>query len=355
MSQEILSPANVKPRKDVSKRPGRRIRRGGKSILVLTNPWDSTADRVSVALRDRKAWVFRLDTAEIPLQCAIVSKYGSNNPQKNLIIREYGPCIDLEEIDSIWYRRPGGFRVNPILTGPARRFALGEAEMALSGVLRNTKAFWMNHPSSLGEARYKLVQLAKAERLRLRIPDTVVTNDPDVAHEFATSHPGGVVVKAMAESVVAPVGEESVEPGIIPTSEVKTRDRDAFAAVKHTPCLLQELIPKKYDIRVTIVGKKLFPVAIYSQDDVSSAIDWRLKGPVLPHEEIDLPEDIQAKLLDLANSFNLNYAAIDMIRSVNDEYVFLEVNPNGQWEWIEVLTSLPIADTIAATLISQGS
>ncbi len=338
-----------------------RVRPQGKNILILTNPSDGTADRVSVALRDRNAWVSRLDTADFPLRCSVNVSYGANVSNRrerrgrNLITRDSGPCVDLDAIDSIWYRRPGPFQVNPVMSAHARRFAAAEAEMAISGMLRNVNAFWMNHPSAIGETRYKLVQLNRAERLKLRIPDTIVTNDPDAAYDFAAAHPEGIIVKTIASPNVLPEDGDHAEPGIIMTSEVKDRSRDAFAAVQHTACLFQELIPKKYDIRVTLVGRKLFPVAIDSQSNQNSVIDWRSVGPALSHEVTDLPEEIESKLLELAHSFNLKYAAIDMVRSVSGEYVFLEINPNGQWEWIEAQTSLPIADTIAATLISQGS
>jgi glutathione synthase/RimK-type ligase-like ATP-grasp enzyme len=273
--------------------------------------------------------------------------------RESLIMRERGPSIDLAAIDSIWYRRPGPFSVNPMLSPQARHFALAEAEMALNGMLRNADVFWMNHPAAINEARYKPVQLDRAGRAGLRIPDTIITNDPDAAYDFAVSHPKGVIVKVLDNPHVRPVPGDQVAEGVILTTKVNACDRSAFTAVQHTACLLQELIPKKYDIRVVIAGTEVFAVAIYSQAHPCSVVDWRAMGTALRHEVIELPEWLRDTLLELVHSLGLAYAAIDLVKAEDDSYVFLEINPNGQWEWLEVLTSSPIADAIAATLTSR--
>lgn len=353
------APRPSRPAREAARHPmpatrSRWDRPKGPCVLILTNQWDSTSDRVAVALRNHRAWVFRFDTADFPVRFSVDFRLNADN-YVNRVVHGYGPqpFVDLDAIDSIWYGRPGYFRVDAALGPQAGRFAMSEADMAMSGILRNADAFWMNHPAAISEAQYKPVQLQRAAKIGLRIPDTIVTNDPDAAYDFAQEHPGGIVVKTLSRSHILPADGEAGAPGIIYTSTVTSRSRSDFQSVRVTPCLLQELIPKQYDVRVTLVGKQLFSVAIESQADPRSRIDWRTLGAGLQHKLIDLPAPVGSKLLELARSFKLNYAAIDLVKSDDGEFVFLEVNSNGEWEWLEVLTGAPIADTIADALVRK--
>jgi len=101
---------------------------------------------------------------------------------------------------------------------------------------------------------------------------------------------------------------------------------------------------------VTVVGNKVFATAIHSQDHNETKIDWRLWDIItdidLKHTKIELPSDISEKCINITKSFNLSFSAIDLILSKDNEYYFLEMNPNGQWAWIEEKTGYPIRDTI---------
>jgi glutathione synthase/RimK-type ligase-like ATP-grasp enzyme len=117
------------------------------------------------------------------------------------------------------------------------------------------------------------------------------------------------------------------------------------------PVIYQELIPKRFDVRVTIVGNRVFAAAIHSQEVDSARIDWRRTNTEhLPHSVHRLPTTIEAKILDFMDRLKLRYGALDFVLTPSDEYVFLEVNPNGQWVWLEDLLKLPISKSIAIWL-----
>lgn len=110
--------------------------------------------------------------------------------------------------------------------------------------------------------------------------------------------------------------------------------------------ILQELIHKQLDIRVTVVGSSVFATEIHSQNEPESRFDWRA-GTVAgqnhaPHE---LPESLRRKCIRLTHSLGLAYSAIDFVLDANGDYFFLEVNPNGEWAWNETRVGFPIADT----------
>jgi len=122
-----------------------------------------------------------------------------------------------------------------------------------------------------------------------------------------------------------------------------------------SPIMAQEYIHKKIELRITIIGEKIFTCAIHSQDSCCTKIDWRhYDFKNVRHERYQLPERIEKQLLKLMKILDLNFGAIDMILTPNGEYVFLEVNPSGQWGWIENLTGMPISKSIAELLVSAA-
>lgn len=104
---------------------------------------------------------------------------------------------------------------------------------------------------------------------------------------------------------------------------------------------------------VTKPGDKVFPCAISSQNSQQTIEDWRRYDlPNTPHKPYALPMDLEQKCIALVKTLGLIFGCIDMIITPNNEYVFLEINPNGQWLWIEQLTGLPIAKALAELLIA---
>ena len=114
------------------------------------------------------------------------------------------------------------------------------------------------------------------------------------------------------------------------------------------PIILQEYIEKDFELRITIVGNKTFACAIHSQKSKKTSEDWRRYDiDNTPHEIFDLPRDINDKLVSLVKHLGLVFGCIDMIVTPKGEFVFLEINPNGQWLWIERLTGMPIGEELA--------
>ncbi|MNE53265.1 Ribosomal protein S6--L-glutamate ligase [compost metagenome] len=111
-----------------------------------------------------------------------------------------------------------------------------------------------------------------------------------------------------------------------------------------TPCIYQELIEKEFEVRVTVVGEKVFSASIDSQSDNDTKIDWRKKKLVFT--KVELPFEIEYLCIEIVKKLNLLFGAIDLIKDKNGNYIFLEINPNGQWAWIETQTGIEISDAI---------
>lgn len=318
------------------------------TILLVTNREDYTADFVVLELQRRNLSYVRLNTEDIPSLVAINWSLGDQN--ENYI--EYKQKkIALNEITSIWYRRPVAPVPSPEITDDvARDFVISESRSTFAGIWRSLDCFWVSHPDNLHAASFKIVQLQLAKKLGFNIPRTLVTTIPKEAKNFVSQMEGSVVYKPISATKIRRERHE----GFIFTNIVTSDHINQLDHVQYAPAQFQTLVKKKADIRVTVIGRKVFAVAIDSQSLSEAVIDWR-KGDVsrMKHTVIELPTEIESRCLMLTSKLGLNFGTIDLILDPEDEYCFLEINPNGQWAWIEQFTELPLTATLVDLLAQK--
>jgi glutathione synthase/RimK-type ligase-like ATP-grasp enzyme len=236
----------------------------------------------------------------------------------------------------------------PELDPAQAHWAAGEAREALNGLWRTLDARWVNPPLAEAAAVSKPEQLQRARLHGLAVPETLVTNDGAEAQEFASA--GQTICKPMGRGAITVDGAER----LFFTRLLNDDDVAALATIGPEPYLLQRLIPKQYDLRVTIIGEELFAVRIDSQVDSESSVDWR-RGDAneLNHEAIDLPRDVAERCLALIKSYGLVFAAVDFAVDPEGRHVFFEINPSGQWAWLEERAGVPLRGRLAALLAGQ--
>jgi hypothetical protein len=313
-------------------------------ILIATNTQDITSDFVVAELRRRKVAFFRLNFDEFPQGAAGVVAGGSASPWRAEIRwsnRER--TLDLNSIGSVLYRRPVSPLPDPSIESPAlRRFCVDESYDFLRGLLYSLDARWMSDPGNIRRAEHKVFQIQAAEKVGLCLPRTLVTNEPEEVHSFFEACSGQMVVKCLYKGFV----NEPAAPAMIFTSTVTCDDLKDSASIRLCPSIFQERIDKSYDIRVTIVGEKVFAARI-DTDTPASIPDWRVsKIEDIRHSLTVLPPTIERSCLDLVRNLGLEFGAIDFVVDKRGNYFFLEINPNGQWAWIETSLGLPISATI---------
>jgi glutathione synthase/RimK-type ligase-like ATP-grasp enzyme len=115
--------------------------------------------------------------------------------------------------------------------------------------------------------------------------------------------------------------------------------------------IFQAYVPKLVELRITVVGRRIFAAEIHSQRTNHTRCDWRRydQGQT-PHRPHELPRDLEQRCTALVERLCLRYGAIDMVLTPDGRYVFLEINPNGQYLWIEHETGLPISEAICDLL-----
>src|SRR5205814_484076 len=107
-----------------------------------------------------------------------------------------------------------------------------------------------------------------------------------------------------------------------------------------------------YELRVTVVGARVFAAKIDSQANADAKLDWRRSLHDVAYEAVALPEEIETRIQAFMRFFGLVYGAFDFIVTPQGGYVFLEVNPSGQYMWLECATGLGITAALADALIA---
>jgi len=191
------------------------------------------------------------------------------------------------------------------------------------------------------------VQLRIARAAGLRTPRTLVTNDFERAREFAESCGGKLVVKATGKGwLYGPdAGVQSVLTNRISGADLRREE------IELAPVTFQEEVPKAYEIRANVVGGRVLAIRIDSQRSAQSEVDWRRYDlDNTPYSPYQLPAVIEAACVKVTKDLGLEYGAIDLIRRPDGEYVFLEINGNGQFLWAEDLSGVEVSQAIAALL-----
>lgn len=247
-------------------------------------------------------------------------------------------------VGSIWWGwdQPNGFPGD--LVGEERGFAEREAQLALTALMTVGDFRWINHPLRERRAKSKPAQLFVARQVGFEIPQTVITNDPDEARAFIEKSSKQIVYKGLSQP-------RNMKPGTVLFTNVLTSDKLAkLDLIRLTPGIFQERVDKAYEIRVTVVATRIFGARIDSQAQAAATLDWRRALQDVNYEAIDLPPEIETKIHAFMDAFGLVYGAFDFIVTPDGRYVFLEVNPSGQYMWVECATGLGITAALVEAL-----
>jgi hypothetical protein len=165
--------------------------------------------------------------------------------------------------------------------------------------------------------------------------------------DFMRAH-GETVFKPLSSPTLAAeqVASDDRRSTGLPTTIIAPDDVGDLDAVAAAPCFFQQYIPKSCELRVTVIDDQVFPARIHSQDDARTATDWRDMSAEILFERDELPDAVERRCLDLVHSYGLTFGAIDLIVTPSGDYVFLEVNPVGQFLFVQEL--VPELDMIGA-------
>jgi hypothetical protein len=287
-----------------------------------------------------------------------------NDVGADLVVRHLADRdMDVHRIDPNDLARPGVLRMTGMADGEPLRFTVDDghrttlsasivsvfwwhpehpAEWAQTESRTILESFlyglsdvlWVNHPHRSLAARPGPVQLKTARDLGFRTPDALFTNEPDKAAVFAEECGGQVVCKTLVGHP-----DRFVQARLVSTQEI----RDSWENIQRGVHYFQQPIAKTHDIRLTVIGDRMFPCKI-----TADGLDWRAVPEDEQHYEaapITLP--MAKKVTALMRRLDLAYAALDFAVDHNGTWWFLEANPSGQFGFVEVTTGMVISRAIA--------
>lgn len=312
-------------------------------ILLVTNRRDVTTDFVVAELSRRAEPFFRFNT-DVADEANLRFELSGTGGQWLLTVEDRTWLA--ADFRAGYFRRPvlpeAIQHVSPDFVAQVR----DEWGATLNSFYSALTCNWLSSPHSIARAEDKPRQLTLAHRLGFRVPETLISSSYRHVADFVPVSP----------TIAKPVRSGRLTTGeserIAFTSNVFGLTSDDAPAVEASPVIYQREIRKVSDLRVTVVGERVFACEIHQT--AHPELDWRKSNPLhLGYKSLKLPEEDAARCVALVQTLDLGFGAIDLVRDSAGNLWFLEINPNGQWAWIEHQTSLPIASAIVDLLIER--
>ncbi len=301
------------------------------TVLVVAAPGDLSADLVVRELSERGTDVHRIDPNDLGDPGVLrLTGYADDEPLRFVLSDEHRTTPSAAIVSVFWWHpdAPEGW-------------SQGESRAVLEGLLYGLEGvLWMNHPHRSAAAKPGPRQLKRAAALGFRTPQTIYTNDPEEAGRFAEEHGGRAVCKTLTGH------SERFVPARITTVEDIAAGADSIRKAVH---YFQQPVEKVHDIRLTVVGDRLFPCKITSGN---GSLDWRsVPEEELSFEPVGVNQPLVKKVQKLMTEFGLEYAAFDFAVDSSGTWWFLEANPSGQFGFVQATTGMVISRAIGDHLI----
>lgn len=333
-------------------------------ILIITySARDITVHRLRKALREQGAEPVVIGPEAIEALSSL-SIEGDGRGGVSCRFTLEGRVIDFAEVRSAWLWR--GWQRFPDeeplreLAARANEWSFYRSEWltfhkGFTLTLAHSGVFCVNPPPLNIAFEEKCCQMMLAARAGLRIPPTLYSARLAPVREFYEGQGGKVIYKPFTSfaHLLETKPEEPMRGVKLYTNRIKEEHLVEGPGFIPTPGIFQPYVDKKVELRVVVVGRRLFACAIHSQQSERSREDWRRydlgNTPYVPY---DLPEGVAQKILNFMDSLGLVFGSIDMIVTPDDEYIFLEINPNGQFDWVAKRSGLPLYEHLAAMLVA---
>ncbi|HKV37975.1 MAG TPA: grasp-with-spasm system ATP-grasp peptide maturase [Blastocatellia bacterium] len=332
-------------------------------ICVLSqSALEDTTDAVMDWLRAWRVPCIRINGGDIDCAGGPTVSISSAGARVQLTID--GAAIDLGSIKAVWYRRwafnnqhrSAGLFANPSHATAENLYA---AYSHLNGELRVVSSFlfammesavWLGRPST--STPNKLRALKLAAEAGVDIPDTFITTDAGPLRDFIQKH-GEVIAKPASDTLNFNFDDRmfAVYTSVASDPSITDPWKGSF------PSLFQEKLAKKYEIRTFYLDGSFYSMAMFTQQKESTQVDFRrysLRDPArtVPYS---LPSEVEARLRVLMQGLDLDTGSIDLVRTTDGRYVFLEVNPVGQFGMVSQPCNYFLERRVARALVERSN
>ncbi|MEL6867477.1 MAG: grasp-with-spasm system ATP-grasp peptide maturase [Bacteroidota bacterium] len=269
-----------------------------------------------------------------------------------------GKEIDFAQINIIWFRRWSRFLNRIALPGEDeleadfhrhRKAEFKTLSSSFFYLMENKK--WLSKPLVLRKKDWtKFEYLRMAKKAQICIPDSLVATNKKSVSPFIEKH-GQVIIKPLSEGSSFVVDDVRYATY---TAKVEIETLDLFPD-HFFPTLFQELLEKEIELRIFYFDQTFYTMAIFSTLDNQTAVDFRRYNHHRPNRMVPyrLPEEQEEKLLHFLELVDMDNGSIDMIKTKDGRYVFLEINPLGQFGMVSTPCCYNLEKKVAQYLIRQ--
>lgn len=322
-----------------------------KKVVVFTYSGDSPdmLREIDRALRARGAECLRFDTDRFPLETQ--AAFVQDGVTESICFADGTARVTLGADDAVWYRRVRyGAKLPRSMDAQLRSACIGESEALLRGLLSAAPCFVLDSPERVKRCGHKPRQQRLAREVGLFTPRTLMTNDATAAAEFLRSCKHGAIAKMLSAFAIY---SDKNEEQVVFTTALSDAHLSKLSDLRFCPMVFQERIVKQLELRITVIGNRMYAAAVDSMAVPGAEVDWREKGLTLIRSWMPytLPRDVAAALDCYMNRIGMQYSAIDMIVEPSGRHVFLEANPVGEFFWLEHnAPHFPLTEALADVL-----
>ena len=291
-------------------------------VLILSGLYDFSTDLVILELRNAGVPYLRLNREQLADHRLTLDP---TIPELTVDGPSGSHCLGTA-LGAVWYRQPVFLRNTPaVQLQPQQQLERSQWSAFLRSLCVFKHARWMNSPTTTYIAESKPYQLFTAASCGFKVPKTLVTNNADCIQSV---FPDSLVIKSL-DTVLLRDGDDC----LFTYTTIMSSQELTETEVSTAPLLAQAVLEEKTDLRVTVVGDRIFSVRILMQGKGIDG-DWRvIEKEKLEYENIVLDDDTAQSCQRLTSSLGLEFAAIDLIETPEGIY-FIEVNPTGEWGWL---------------------
>lgn len=325
-------------------------------ILIITNETDESTTDIIDWLISKGHFPVRVNGETLLQQLVDLQANESGKVTFTIHDQRSQRLVHSNDVRAVWYRRWA--RPSSLETGDnASTLPYQLVRYTQSQFHTVTNMFfealshcrWLNRPADL--AITKLQMLAKARNVGLTVPETLICSTKTSMLDFLSRHKN-IIAKSVGDVQFFNEGNRTF--GIY-TTPLTIDDIDDIGDT-FFPTIVQPLIEKQYELRIFYLDGVCYSMAIFSQKNVRTRVDYRKYDHVVPNRRVphQLPDDIQQKIVRLMNDLKISSGSIDLIKDTAGNFVFLEVNPVGQFGMTSIPCNYRLEEIVADKLIEMS-
>lgn len=302
-------------------------------LLIFSNKQDFAADYMILRLEEHRIPFLRINSEDIGEM-----HFSFSVDDRGVTRRLRTPTheIDFREVSAVWLRRQLQPSLDWIPT-EYKAFASVEMRSFLDAFVMLHNCTWVNSAAATHLAERKLYVLERAKILGIPTPTTIATNDAEAFHSRDT---GNWIAKPLYQGIHLSHGQLHA----LYTQRISDFGAIGDDEISALPCIFQREIVRGRDLRLTFVGEQGFGAVVFA--DTKHDVDWRRPENRAQFEPYKIPDILSRWCQSLMSDLGLVYGAFDFIEDRDGQPWFLEVNPAGEFAWLEVQLGLPIRDAL---------